>query len=226
MKIRGSPSISSSNREPLVSISDNACSTIPAPTSKSFTAASLSFSRGRAQCPSEVASSKTWSMPAFARLGEVPRNPDLLRDLVGGREANPVDVLRQRVGIAPHLLDCLLAVGLEDSHSPAGAHAMAVQEQHDFPYLLCLLPCVRDPLPALGADAIDRLQFGGSVLDHGEHLGSEPPDQLLRENRPDALDQAAAEVSLDPLGGGGRHRLHGRRLELQPVFLIQLGRAS
>jgi hypothetical protein len=36
---------------------------------------------------------------------------------------------------------------------------MAVQEQHDFPYLLCLLPCVRDSPPALGADAIDRLQF-------------------------------------------------------------------
>ena len=40
-------------------------------------------------------------------------------------------------------------------------------------YGMCLttavagLPCVRDPLPALGADAIDRLQFGGSVLDHG-----------------------------------------------------------
>jgi hypothetical protein len=97
----------------------------------------------------------------------ISRNPDLLRDLVGGREADPVDVLRQRVGIAPHLLDCLLAISLEDSHRAAGADAVAMQEQHDFTNLLCLLPCVRDPLSALGTDAIDRLQFGDSVLNHG-----------------------------------------------------------
>jgi hypothetical protein len=64
-------------------------------------------------------------------IERVSRNSNLLRDLVGGREADPVDVLRQHVRIAPHLLDCLLAVGLEDSHCPARAHAVAVQEQHD-----------------------------------------------------------------------------------------------
>jgi len=51
----------------------------------------------------------------------VSGNPNLLGDLIGGREADPVDVFRQRVRIAPHLLDCLLAVGLEDSHRPAFA---------------------------------------------------------------------------------------------------------
>src|SRR6266568_3738786 len=106
----------------------------------------------------------------------VSRNPNFLGDLVGGREADPIDVLRQHVWIAPHLFDCLLAVGLEDAHRPAGADAVAVQEQHDFPYLSCFLPCVRDPLPALGADAIDSLQFGGPLLDYGENLGSESPD--------------------------------------------------
>src|SRR5438477_5846460 len=99
-------------------------------------------------------------------IERVSRNPDPLRDLVGGREAYPVDVLRQHVWIAPHGLNRLLAVGLEDAHRPAGADAMAVQEQHDFADLPCLLPCMRDPLPAFGADAIDSLQFGGSVLDH------------------------------------------------------------
>jgi TPR repeat protein len=39
--------------------------------------------------------------------------------------------------------------------------------ENDLADLLRLLPCVRDPLPALGADAIDSLQFCGSVLDHG-----------------------------------------------------------
>ena len=96
----------------------------------------------------------------------VSRNSNLLRDLVGGREADPVDVFRQHVGIAPHGLNCLLAIGFEDAHCTAGADAVAVQEQHDFPNLLRFLPCMRDPLPALGADTIDRLQFGGSVLDH------------------------------------------------------------
>ena len=58
------------NFDPPVSICDNACSTVPSGTSSSFTAAPLSYSRGKAQCPSEVASSNTWSMPARARLSE------------------------------------------------------------------------------------------------------------------------------------------------------------
>src|ERR1019366_1962383 len=114
-----------------------------------------------------------------------------------GCEADPVDVFCQHVGIAPHLLDCLLAVGLEDAHCPASAHAMAMQEQHDFADLLRLLPCVRDSLPALGAYAIDGLQFGAPLLDPGDNLRSEPPDQLLREGRSDPFHQAAAEVPLD-----------------------------
>src|ERR1039458_9008663 len=150
----------------------------------------------------------------------VPRNPDFLRNLVGGREADPVDVLRQHVGIAPHLFDCLLAVGLEDAHRPARADAVAMEEQHDFPYLLCFLPCVCDPLPALGADAVHGLEFGGSVLDHYENLGSEAPDQLLRQNRPDALHQSAAQIPLDPLGRSGRYGLHGEGFKLQPVLPV------
>src|SRR5256712_11142595 len=100
----------------------------------------------------------------------VSRNPDPLRDLVGGREADALDVFREHIGIALPLFDCLLAIGLEDSHRPAGAHAVAMEEKHDLANLLCLLPRVCDPLPALGADAIDGLQFGGALLDHGENL--------------------------------------------------------
>jgi hypothetical protein len=77
-----------------------------------------------------------------------------------------------------------------------------------------------DPLTALWADAIDGLQFGGAILDHRQNLGSESPNQLLRENRPDALYQSAPEIPLDALGGGGRHRLHHGRLELQPVLPV------
>src|SRR5438874_12361219 len=49
---------------------------------------------------------------------------------------------------------------------------------------------------------------------------AEPPDQLLCKDRPYALDQAAAEVPLNTLGGGRRHGLHARCFELQPVFLV------
>ena len=129
-------------------------------------------------------------------------------------------VLREHIGIAPHLLDCLLPVGLEDSHRPAGADAVAVEEQHDLPDLLCFQPCMGDSLPALGANAIDGLQFGRALLDHHKNLGSKSHHQLLCENRAGALHQAAGEIPLDPLGGGRRHGLHSAGFELQSVFPI------
>src|SRR5664280_577286 len=82
-------------------------------------------------------------------IKRIPRNSNLLRDLIGGREADPVDVLRQHVRIAPYLLDCLLPIGLEDSHRSAGTHTMAVQEQHDFSYLFRFLPCLLNSLPGV-----------------------------------------------------------------------------
>jgi hypothetical protein len=97
-------------------------------------------------------------------IKRIPRNSNLLRDLIGGREADPVDVFRQHVRIAPHLLDCLLPIGLEDSHRSAGAHTMAVPEQHDFPYLFRFLPCLLNSLPAFRTDPVDGLQFRDPVL--------------------------------------------------------------
>jgi hypothetical protein len=75
---------------------------------------------------------------------------------------------------------------------------MAVQEQHDLAYLFRFLPCLLNSLPAFRADPIDGLQFRHPVLDDAQDFGSEPPDQLLGQNRPDAFDQAAAEVPLVP----------------------------
>src|ERR1039457_3154529 len=153
-------------------------------------------------------------------IKRITRDSNLLRDLVGGREADPVDVFRQHVRIAPHLLDRLLAIALENSYRPAGAHTMAVQEQHDFSYLFRFLPCLLNSLPAFRSDPIDGLQFRDPVLDHAQDFGSEPPDQLLGQNRPDALDQAAAEVTLDPLHRRRWHGFHQSGLELKPVLLV------
>jgi hypothetical protein len=141
------------------------------------------------------------------RLGAVLRNPDLLRDLVGGSEADPVNVFRQCVRIAAHFFDCLFPVGLEDAHRPAGAHAMAVQEQHDLADLLRLLPCLRDPLPALGADPAYRLQFGWAAFDDGKNVGPEVPHEFLGEDGADPFNKSAAEIPLDSLGGGRWHGL-------------------
>src|SRR6516165_8597611 len=44
--------------------------------------------------------------------------------------------------------------------------------------------------------------------------------QLLRQNRSDALYQAAAEVSLDTCDRGRRNRLHRACFELQPVIFV------
>src|SRR5207237_9872279 len=132
-----------------------------------------------------------------ASLGAVDgvlRNPDLLRDLVSGREANSVNVFRQRVGIAAYLFNRLFPVGLEDAHCPAGANAMAVQKQHDLADLSRLSPCLRDPLAALGADPAYRLPFGRAALDDDKNVGSEVPHKLLGEDRPDSLDAYAAGI--------------------------------
>jgi hypothetical protein len=109
----------------------------------------------------------------------IPRDSNLLRDLIRRREADPVDIFRQHVRIAPHFFDRLLPIGLEDSHCSAGAHTMAVQEQHDFSYLFRFLPCLLNSLPAFGPDPVDGLQFRDPVLDHAQDFGSEPPDELL-----------------------------------------------
>ena len=122
--------------------------------------------------------------------------------------------------LGAHLLDCLLAIRFEDSHRTARAHAVAMQEQHDLANLFCLAPCSLDSFPALGPDAIDRLQFGGSILDDAQDFGSEPFDQFLRQDWSDPLYQAAAQIPLDPFRCGRRYGLHHRRLKLQPVLFV------
>jgi hypothetical protein len=96
--------------------------------------------------------------------------------------------------------------------------AVCSSVQQSFSLPLRVVPlAMRDPLPALGTDPVHGLEFGGSVLNDGENLGSEAPDQLLRQDGSNALHQAAAEVALDPLSRGRRHGFHGACLELQPM---------
>jgi hypothetical protein len=86
--------------------------------------------------------------------------------------------------------------------------------------LALLPPRLGNELPALRADSVNQSRFGRSGLNDGQNLGSEPPYQLLRQNRPDTLYQAAAEVSLDSCDCSRRNRLHRACLELQPVLFV------
>jgi len=93
-------------------------------------------------------------------IDRIPWNPDLLRDQVGSRESDPVDIRRQCVRVFANFCNCLIALSLKSPHGSAGADAVTVQEEHDFAYLLCFAPRLRNPLPALRADPVHRLQFG------------------------------------------------------------------
>ena len=152
----------------------------------------------------------------------IHRDTDLLCDLVGGPEADAVNVLGQRVGIGLNLLDCALTVGFVDAHRPAGAHAVAVQKNHDLADDLLFRPRILYPLPAFRADAIQFLQPRRLGFDHVENLLAELMHQLLGVDRADALDHAAAQIFLDALlgcrRGAGEHLGPELKAELPVLY--------
>ena len=77
-----------------------------------------------------------------------------------------------------------------------------------------------DTLLAFRPYPIDGLQFPDPVLDHAQDFGSEPPDQLLGQNRPDPFDQTTTEVPLDPFHRRRLHGLHQSGLELESVLFV------
>src|ERR1035441_7428835 len=99
----------------------------------------------------------------------VVRDADLLRDLVGGLEADAVDVLGQAIRVHLDLIDRALPIRLANPHRPAGADAVAVEEHHDLADHLLLRPRLLDALAALWADAVhvDRK----STRLNSSHLG-------------------------------------------------------
>src|SRR5208283_5261948 len=145
-------------------------------------------------------------------IKRITRDANLLRDLIRRREADPINVFRQHVRIAPHFLDRLLPVGLEDSHRSACAYTMAVQEQHDFSYLFCFPPRLLNSLPAFRSDPIDQAA-AEVTLDafdrrrrHGFHQSGLELESVLFVSNPPAL-------GLQPLACGyGGQRSDDRHL--------------
>ncbi len=145
----------------------------------------------------------------------VVRDADLLGNLVGGLEADAVNVLGQRIRVGLHLGNGILAVGLVDANRPAGADALAVQEHHDLADDFLFRPRILDALPPLGADAVHILQPGGLRFDDVEDLLAELGHQLLGVDRADALDHAAAQIFLDAFLRRRRGAVQHLRLELE-----------
>jgi hypothetical protein len=69
-----------------------------------------------------------------------PLDAELARDLIGGAEADAADVAGQSIGVLRDELNGVGTIGLVDAHRARGAHAVAVQEQHDLPDDLLLGP--------------------------------------------------------------------------------------
>ena len=101
----------------------------------------------------------------FGTIERILRDANLLRDLVGRLKADPLNVCRQSVGIAAHLLDGMFPVSFVDAYRPTGADAIAVQENHNLADLLRLLPCMAirfrrfGPMPSTYSSSDGRLSM-------------------------------------------------------------------
>src|SRR5262249_29850441 len=95
----------------------------------------------------------------------IKRHTHLLRDLVGGLEADAVNLLRQEIGIGPDLFDGGFAVSLVNADRAAGAYAVGVEEDHDLADDLLFRPGFLDAAAPLRADAFDVLQSPRFVFD-------------------------------------------------------------
>ena len=104
--------------------------------------------------------------PCLGPILRVLGNPDSLGNLVGRGEADAMDIFCQGVWVLPDLINGLFPIGLVNSDRSPGTGSVAVQEQHDLPDLHSVLPGTGNPLAALWADSIDRLQVSGTVPNH------------------------------------------------------------
>src|SRR6516162_5114100 len=79
----------------------------------------------------------------------IVRDSYLLRDLVGSTEADAVDVLGQGVWVGAHLGDGIFAVGLVNTHGPAGTHAVGMEKDHNLTNYFLLGPGFLDAMTSL-----------------------------------------------------------------------------
>ena len=157
----------------------------------------------------------------FDPLLAVDGDAQLLRDLVGGFESDPPDVLRQSVRIGLDGRDGPVAVGLVDLDRVGRGDAFGLEKQHDIADLALLVPRLLDHRDALFADALHPQKRTRVVLDDLQRLQAEQLHHPLRHHRPDAFDQAAAQILLDGEGGGGLAGVVALDRELPPELPVR-----
>ena len=122
------------------------------------------------------------------------------------------------IGILRHRLHGVRPILLENLDRLAGADAVAVQEDHDFPDGFLLLPARLDFDPPLLAHPGHFLEAGAVLLDHLKDFLPEFLHQLFGIDRADALDQSAGEILLNAFAGVGRGGLDLLRFELPAIL--------
>jgi hypothetical protein len=88
------------------------------------------------------------------------------------------------------------------------------------PDLHSVLPGAGNPLAALWADSIDRLQVCRTVPNHAQHFRSEASDQRLRQDRANPFHKAASQIPFNTLARVGRNGFQDLGFELETVLLI------
>ena len=84
------------------------------------------------------------------------RDAELLRQLIGGPEADAAYIAGEAIGILLHQRNGIRAIGLVDTHRPRRTDTMALQEHHDLADRLLISPA--------GGDAVE------SDLAYAAHL--------------------------------------------------------
>ncbi len=153
-------------------------------------------------------------------LRRIRGNAQVAGDLVGGDEADAVDVARQPVGVVVDHAGRAVAVVLVDAHGQRRADAVALQEDHHLADLALLVPGGLDLADPLGADAQHLVQPLRRFVDHGQGISAELAHDAFGRHRANALDQPAAQVFLDARGRGRQHRGVALDLELPAVLAV------
>lgn len=109
--------------------------------------------------------------------------------LVGGQEADAVDVARQAVRFFLQNVERAIAVGLVNSHRERRAYPVALQKHHHLFDLLLLSPTALDDCNSLGPHTLYFLQPLRRFLDDLQGVEPKVLDDTLGGHRADALDQ-------------------------------------
>ncbi len=148
------------------------------------------------------------------------RDADFLGNLIGGLEADAVDIAGEAIGIFANGFDGVLAVGFVDANGAAGADAVRVQENHDIANDFLLGPGIFDELAPHRADALNVLEAAGFRFDDVENLLAEFGDEFFGVDGADAFDHTAAEIFLDTFAGGGGRAAEEMGFELKTELAI------